>query len=114
MTFVILAAATIGIGLIELFGRRLLLAGAVKRHLGQAMEPAGTASVLGSEETRTNCRILAASRRGMRIEVVGGFPADGQINVEWGNEFFVGTIRFSRFQGEQQILSLRVVSTNRR
>jgi hypothetical protein len=71
-----------------------------------------TASVLGNEDSRTACRIINVSRSGMRIAVSGSFPPDSQINVEWGKEFFVGTIRYLQVKGEQQILGLRVVSTN--
>jgi hypothetical protein len=50
----------------------------------------------------------------MRIAIDRSLPADAQVNVEWGGEFFVGTIRCRQVKSEGQILGLRVVSTNRR
>jgi hypothetical protein len=99
-------------------GRRVLLAtGALPERRTEPrrqVELTGTASVLGCEETRTRCRIINVSRSGMRIALDGALPPDAQINVEWGSEFFVGTIRCQQVRGDRHILGLSVVSTNRR
>ncbi len=97
-------------------GRRALLdetEGSERRRESRyAVDQECTALILGHEESRTGCRIIDVSRSGMRIAITGSLPPDAQINVEWGQEFFVGTICYSQSKGEQQILGLRVVSTN--
>jgi hypothetical protein len=79
-----------------------------------ALEQSCTASILGSEDTRAECRIINMSRSGMRIVVPAYFPAQGQINVEWADKFFVGAISNSQREGDRQILGLRVVASNYR
>lgn len=97
-------------------GRRAMLPeGAVeerRREQRFAVEQTCTASVLGCEESRAECRILDVSRSGMRIAVSGLFPVNAQIHVERGDRFFVGTICHSQEQDRRQILGLRVVATN--
>ncbi len=95
-------------------GRQILLTGMPETKRRTRREPYSTASVLGCEETRTTCQIIYGSSSEMRISVTRALPPDAQINVEWDNQFFVGAIREARLRGPEQILSLRVVSTNRR
>lgn len=96
-------------------GRRVMLAGGAveerRREQRFAVEETCTAGVLG-EESRIACRILDISRSGMRIAVNGSFPGNAQVHVERGGDYFVGTICHLQEKDGQQILGLRVVSTN--
>lgn len=99
-------------------GRSALLpgAGTLERRTEDRVEVEQpcTASILGSEDSKVECHIVNMSRSGMRIVVPGGFPTQGQINVEWADKFFVGAISNSQREGGRQILGLRVVASNYR
>ncbi len=71
-----------------------------------------TATVLGQEETRTNCRVLNVSSSVMRIAVGREFAMGAQVIVEWKREFFVGSIFEESMRGGEQVFGLRLVSTN--
>jgi hypothetical protein len=71
---------------------------------------AGTAMVLGQEETRTSCRVLNVSRSGMRMAAAHDFTVGIQVMVEWENEFFVGSIRYALTKGEEKVYGLRLVT----
>jgi hypothetical protein len=77
-------------------------------------EPYAIASGTGCEETRTTCQIIYGPSSEMRISVTRSSPPGAQVNVEWDNQVSWVTIRESRVRDGEQILSLRVVSTNRR
>lgn len=72
-----------------------------------------TACILGEEETRAACRIVDVSRSGMRIASSAQFPTAAQIIVEWGSEFFVGTICYGFPKDGENVFGLQLVSTNR-
>jgi hypothetical protein len=70
------------------------------------------ASVLGSGEACVDCHILKVSRAGMHIEVALPIPLGEQINVAWGNEFFIGAVNYSAIQRGRHVVGLQLISTN--
>ena len=58
-----------------------------------------TATIMGEEDRQQPCRILDASRSGMRIGLKTPLPVGVQIHVRWENNFFVGA---SRYRGIKQ------------
>lgn len=97
-------------------GRQMLLAGHIAgERRAETRYPIGEScvvSVLGDEQSRTSCTLINVSRSGLRIAVDADFPTSGELNVEWGSAFFVGTVCNSQLTGGQQTLGLRLVCTN--
>ena len=90
--------------------RRLSLEPARKQRC--AINRRATASVLGSGEDGIDCRILKASRARMRIAVRLPMPLGEQINVAWGNQFFVGAVSYSAVQDGRHVVQLRLIASN--
>jgi len=72
----------------------------------------GAVTVLGEEIEPIPCRVLRASRSVVRFAVPNRLPKLGQIQVEMGNEFFVGSIRCVVANDRGFVLELEVVGSN--
>ena len=71
-----------------------------------------TVSVLGEPGRPTPCRILNASRSGLRITVPRNFPNGIQLHLQRGEEFFIGTVCYSFTQEGEWIAGLQLVTSN--
>jgi PilZ domain-containing protein len=67
-------------------------------------------SILGAAPSTTACRILNVSRSGMRIATQEKFPRGIQIQVQWDDEFFIGSVRYALDNGEESITGLELVA----
>jgi hypothetical protein len=83
-----------------------------RREPRHEVKRACTVCILGEETTRTSCRILDVSRSGMRITSEAEFPENSQVIVEWGREFFVGTVCYGFPKDGEHVYGLQLVSTN--
>jgi hypothetical protein len=67
---------------------------------------------MGFPDSRTPCEIVDMSRVGMRIRVSNSFPVGSQINVQWGEQFFVGDCRYRLQKDGGYVLGLKLVASN--
>jgi hypothetical protein len=70
------------------------------------------ASILGCSEFGIDCHILKVSSAAMNIEVPLPMPVGEQINVAWGDEFFIGAVNYSGIQQGRHVVGLQVISSN--
>jgi len=98
-------------------------AAARKREVENRQEPrsavdrsGATVSVLGepASDRRAPCRIVNLSRSGLRIASQRSFPKDAQLLVQWGDEFFIGTVRYSLARLDEHLAGLQLLSGNYR
>jgi hypothetical protein len=71
-----------------------------------------TAVLLGDIGMRMDCRIVDASRSGMRIALPVPMPVGHQVCVEWGSDFFVGTSRHVTEKNGEHITGLQLVTSS--
>lgn len=71
-----------------------------------------TVSVLGEPGRPASCRIVNASRSGMRIAVPRNYPNGIQLHLQRGEEFFIGTVCYSFAQEDEWIAGLQLVTSN--
>lgn len=69
-----------------------------------------TARELGSGDIKAPCSIVKISHSGMRIALGVRLPADADVLVEWGDDFFVGTISHQARQSGEYSVGLRLIS----
>ena len=72
----------------------------------------GLASILGDPSHQAPCRIVNASRSGLRIESSRHFPKGAQVCVQWGEEFFVGAVLYTAESKTGHIAGLELLSGN--
>jgi hypothetical protein len=71
-----------------------------------------TAKILGVEDAETPCHIVNISGSGMRIKWSGHVPSVCQIQVRWGDHFFIGSMRNKSFQAGGSMIGLELDSCN--
>ncbi|GEM_PF-3383253 len=71
-----------------------------------------TAALLGDSSRHSACRILNLSRSGMRLASRRSFLKGSQLCVQWGDEFFVGTVLYTFPQNGEYVAGLELVSGN--
>lgn len=72
----------------------------------------GVTSILGDPDSRTLCRIVDVSRTGLRIRLNTPFPVGAQVNVQYGERFFVGDCCYSLAKGDGYVLGLSLLASN--
>ena len=68
------------------------------------------ATILGEQASTTACRILNVSRSGMRVATKQKFPQGVQIQVQWDEEFFIGTVCYTLDKTGEYITGLELVA----
>lgn len=71
-----------------------------------------TAKILGTEGVETPCHIINISNSGMRIEWNAALPAVCQIQVRWGDHFFIGAMRHQSVNSGNHVIGLKLNSCN--
>lgn len=92
--------------------RRRKLSPERSRNPRHSTDRRASASILGSGEFRIDCHILKVSRAAMHIEVPLPMPVGEQINVAWGDEFFIGAVKYSGTQRGRHVIGLQLISSN--
>jgi len=67
---------------------------------------------LGDSKTPSTCRVVNASRSGLRISSKRAFRKASQVCVQWGDEFFVGYVQHISNRGQEYIAGLQLLSGN--
>ena len=67
-----------------------------------------TAKIMGVEESEGPCRIVNISSSGMRIKWSATVPAVSQVEVHWGDHFFIGSIRHQSVQAGCSMIGLQL------
>ena len=67
---------------------------------------------MGVPETQYECRVLNLSRSGLRIVSNHAFPKGSQVCVQWGDEFFVGTVLYAASNNNEHVSGLELTSGN--
>lgn len=73
---------------------------------------AATVSVLGEPGRPAPCRIVNTSRSGLRIAAPRDFPNGFQLQVQRGEEFFIGAVCYTFQRQGEWIAGLELVSSN--
>lgn len=73
---------------------------------------AATVSVLGEPERPAPCRIVNASRSGLRIAAPRNFANGIQLHVQRGDEFFIGAVCYTFAREGEWVAGLELVSSN--
>lgn len=71
-----------------------------------------TVSVLGESGRQSSCRIVNTSRSGLRLISTREFARGSQVYVQWGEEFFVGSVLYTFPQKDEIVAGLELVSGN--
>ena len=85
-----------------------------RRETRYRTERSGMASILGDLNRQAPCRIINTSRSGLRITSTRQFPKGAQVCVQWGEEFFVGTVVYACSGKTGNIAGLELLSGNHR
>ena len=85
-----------------------------RRETRYRTERSGMASILGDLNRQVPCRIINTSRSGLRITSSREFPKGAQVCVQWGEEFFVGTVVYASAGKTGNIAGLELLSGNHR
>lgn len=72
----------------------------------------GAVSLLDDRGAETPCRIINASRSGLRIACSRQFSKGSQVCVHWGGRFFVGPVIYSFASGADYVAGLELTSGN--
>lgn len=72
----------------------------------------GTAALLSDSARQSACQVVNTSRSGLRITSRRNFPKGSQVFVQWGDEFFVGTVLYTAAQKDEYIAGLELISGN--
>ena len=83
-----------------------------RRETRYRTDRSATASVLGDPNRQTPCRVVNASRSGLRIVSNHYFVKGDQVCVQWGEEFFVGTVLYTASNGNAHVAGLELLSGN--
>ena len=83
-----------------------------RREARYVSDQCGIASVLGEPGRQAPCRIINASRSGLRIACDRLFPKGTQLCVQWGHEFFVGSVLYTFPDKAQHVAGLELLSGN--
>ncbi|HEY1240020.1 MAG TPA: hypothetical protein VGF16_05660 [Bryobacteraceae bacterium] len=83
-----------------------------RRETRYPADRAATAWELGDSKTPSTCRVVNASRSGLRIASNRAFRKASQVCVQWGDEFFVGYVQHISNQGQEYIAGLHLLSGN--
>jgi hypothetical protein len=71
-----------------------------------------TAKILGAKEVETPCHIVNISSSGMRIKWSATLPAVCQIQVRWGDHFFIGSMRHQSLNSGNRVIGLKLNTCN--
>ena len=85
-----------------------------RRETRYSAEQVASASLLGEPGRQVACRIINASRSGLRIASIRQFPRGAQVCVQWGEEFFVGAVLYTSSSKTEHIAGLELLSGNHR
>ena len=85
-----------------------------RREARYRTERFGTASLMGESNRQVPCRIINASRSGLRIASGREFPKGAQVCVQWGEQFFVGAVLYTCSNKSEHIAGLELLSGNHR
>lgn len=77
-----------------------------------AADRQATAALLSDSGRQSTCRVINTSRSGLRIVSSRHFLKDSQVCVQWGSEFFVGTVLYTVPQKDEYVAGLQLVSGN--
>ncbi|MBZ5578944.1 MAG: PilZ domain-containing protein [Acidobacteriia bacterium] len=83
-----------------------------RREARHRVERSGTATVLGDAQSKAPCRIVNASRSGLRIASARSFRQGAQVHVQWGDRFFVGTVCHTVAHGDESFCGLQLLTCN--
>lgn len=87
-------------------------AGEIRRESRFRSDRSAFASVLGDLNEPLPCRVVNASRSGLRIASGRDFTKGSQVCVQWGDEFFVGTVLYSSAEKDEHVAGLELTSGN--
>ena len=85
-----------------------------RREARYRSERSGTVSLLDDPGRQVPCRIIDASRSGLRIACSRQFSKGSQICVQWGGQFFVGAVLYTVAGKEEYVAGLELLSGNHR
>ena len=85
-----------------------------RRETRYRSERSGTVSILGDSSRQAPCRIINASRSGLRIGSSRQFSKGAQVCVQWGEEFFVGAVLYTFSSKTEHVAGLELLSGNHR
>jgi hypothetical protein len=71
-------------------------------------------SLLHDRAGQVPCRVIDASRSGLRIASSRQFSKGSQVCVQWGGEFFVGAILYTVAGKAEYVAGLELLSGNHR
>jgi hypothetical protein len=71
-----------------------------------------TAKILGVEESEAPCHIVNICSSGMRITLSAPVLPGAQVQVQWGDHFFVGARRNQSFSDGKYSIGLQLISCN--
>jgi hypothetical protein len=71
---------------------------------------AATAKILGVEKSETSCHIVGIANSGMRIRLTAPVLLGAQVQVQWGDQWFIGTRRNRPFWAGDRSIRLQCVS----
>ena len=77
-----------------------------------AMDELAIARILGESNSHAHCRILNVSSHGLRVRATREFPKSAQVYVQWGENFFVGTVCHTVLKNGEYIAGLKLLSCN--
>lgn len=83
-----------------------------RREMRYRADRSATASIMGAPENQYDCRVLNLSRSGLRIVSNHAFPKGSQVCVQWGDEFFVGTVLYAASNNNEHVSGLELTSGN--
>jgi hypothetical protein len=85
-----------------------------RREARYRSERSGTVSPLDDTAGQSACRILDASRSGLRIASARQFSKGSQVCVQWGGEFFVGVVLYTVASQAEYVAGLELLTGNHR
>ena len=85
-----------------------------RREARYRSEQSGTVSLLDDPARQAPCRIIDASRSGLRIASSRQFSKGSQVCVQWGGQFFVGAVLYTVASKAEYVAGLELLSGNHR
>src|SRR5215472_15353961 len=85
-----------------------------RRETRYRSEWSGMVSLLHDRAGQVPCRVIDASRSGLRIASSRQFSKGSQVCVQWGGEFFVGAILYTVAGKAEYVAGLELLSGNHR
>lgn len=85
-----------------------------RREARYRTERSGTVSLLDDPARQAPCRIIDASRSGLRIASSRQFSKGSQVCVLWGGQFFVGAVLYTVSGKSEYVAGLELLSGNHR